>query len=276
MLTSDTANRRVVVTGSSGEIGLNLAAHFAAAGWTVVALDGRPPDRGALGLTLAAHSAAAGWTVCALDVRPPDGDRPSNVIAATCDIAEGAAAAAALGDLSARHGAPDVLVNCAGLIANSPLLKRGAAGWEVHDFALWDAVIAASLTSAFHATAICAKLMLEARRRGVVVNISSVCARGNPGQVAYSAAKAGLNGLTLALAKELGPLGIRVVGLAPGYFDTASTARNVSEARMAKVTAAVPLKRLGRVSEIAEAIDFIVANQYINGTIVELDGGLVV
>jgi 3-oxoacyl-[acyl-carrier protein] reductase len=117
--------------------------------------------------------------------------------------------------------------------------------------------------------------MLEAHKRGVVVNISSVCANGNPGQVAYSAAKAGLNGLTLALAKELGPLGIRVVGLAPGYFDTASTRRHVSEARLTKVTAAVPLKRLGRVSEIAHAIDFIIGNDYLNGTIMELDGGLV-
>ena len=118
--------------------------------------------------------------------------------------------------------------------------------------------------------------MLEARRKGVVVNISSVCASGNPGQVAYSAAKAGLNGLTLALAKELGPLGIRVVGLAPGYFETMSTTQNVSEARLAKVVAAVPLKRLGRVAEIANALDFIIDNDYVNGTIIELDGGLVV
>jgi 3-oxoacyl-[acyl-carrier protein] reductase len=118
--------------------------------------------------------------------------------------------------------------------------------------------------------------MLEAHTKGVVVNISSVCASGNPGQVAYSAAKAGLNGMTLALAKELGPLGIRVVGLAPGYFETASTTRSVSVARLAKVIGAVPLKRLGRVAEIADAIDFIIRNEYLNGTIVELDGGLVV
>lgn len=211
-----------------------------------------------------------------VDLQPPAGALPANVVTAVCDLADGAAATAALGDLSARHGAPAVLVNCAGRIANSPLLTRGSAGWQVHDFALWDAVIASGLTSAFHATAICARLMLEARQTGVVVNISSVCARGNPGQVAYSAAKAGLNGLTLALAKELGPLGIRVAGLAPGYFATSSTTRNVSEARLNKVVAAVPLKRLGRVEEIADAIDFIIGNDYVNGTIVDLDGGLVI
>jgi 3-oxoacyl-[acyl-carrier protein] reductase len=247
-LTSEPAVRRVVITGSSGEIGSHLVTHFADAGWAVLGLDRQPTQT----------------------------DTRSSVISATCDLANGPETTRVLNDLGARYGAPEVLVNCAGRIANSPLLSRGVDGWQVHDFALWNDVIASGLTSAFHATAICARLMLEARRRGVVVNISSVCANGNPGQVAYSAAKAGLNGMTLALAKELGPLGIRVVGLAPGYFETTSTTRNVSEARMAKVTAAVPLKRLGRVSEIAEAIDFIVANEYMNGTIVELDGGLVV
>ena len=238
----------MVITGSSGEIGSHLVAHFA----------------------------AAGWMVLGVDVRPPRAEPQPYIVSVTCDLANGAEATAALNGLSARYGPPDVLVNCAGRVANSPLLKRGTDGWEVHDFALWNGVIESSLTSAFHATAICARLMLEARKKGVVVNISSVCANGNPGQVAYSAAKAGLNGLTLALAKELGPLGIRVVGLAPGYFETTSTTQNVSEARLAKVIGAVPLKRLGRVAEIAHALDFIIGNEYVNGTIVELDGGLVV
>jgi 3-oxoacyl-[acyl-carrier protein] reductase len=237
-----------VITGSSGEIGAHLAAHF---------------ER-------------AGWLVLGVDAQPPRGDLGPNVVAATCNLADGAEAAAALNDLSATYGPPDVLVNCAGRIANSPLVRRGASGWEAHDFLLWAEVIGSSLTSAFHATAICAKLMLEARMRGVIVNISSVCANGNPGQVAYSAAKAGLNGMTLALAKELGPLGIRVAALAPGYFDTSSTRQNVSEARLNKVVASVPLKRLGQVAEIAAAIDFIIDNEYVNGTIVELDGGLVI
>jgi 3-oxoacyl-[acyl-carrier protein] reductase len=248
MLTTESSGRRVLVTGSSGEIGSHLVAHFA----------------------------AAGWTVFGVDVRPPQTTAQASVVSVTCDLADGAAATAALTKLAAQHGPPDVLVNCAGRIANSPLLKRGAEGWEVHDFALWRDVVESGLTSAFHATAICARLMLEARRKGVVVNISSVCANGNPGQVAYSSAKAGLNGMTLALAKELGPLGIRVVGLAPGYFETTSTTQNVSEARLAKVVGAVPLKRLGRVGEIAHALDFIIGNDYVNGTIIDLDGGLVV
>jgi 3-oxoacyl-[acyl-carrier protein] reductase len=215
---------------------------------------------GEIGSHLARHFADAGWRVLGVDRSAP----------AFAD------AGAAIAGLVRQYGAADVLVNCAARIANAPLVTRAAEGWQLHDSSLWDEVIAAGLTSAFHATASCVRHMIEARKKGVVINISSICANGSPGQVAYSAAKAGLNGLTLALAKELGPVGIRVVGLAPGFFDTASTARHVVASKLAKLTAAVPLRRLGRVEEIADAIEFIIRNEYMNGTIVELDGGLVV
>jgi 3-oxoacyl-[acyl-carrier protein] reductase len=244
---SDSSSRLIMITGGVGDIGSHLVAHFAAAGWRVLSVDRREPD-----------------------ARPAAG-----VVHATCDLADPAVAASALDELIRRHGSVDALVNCAGLIANSPFVRRLPDGWQLHDFALWSDVIASGLTTAFHATALCVRGMLEARKKGVVINISSVCAQGNPGQSAYSAAKAGLNGLTLALAKELGPLGIRVVALAPGYFDTSSTARHTPEARLTRLTGAVPLRRLGRVSEIADAIEFIIRNDYVNGTILELDGGLV-
>jgi 3-oxoacyl-[acyl-carrier protein] reductase len=246
-LSSD-ERRTVLITGVAGEIGGYLARHFLERGWTVLGVDARPP---------------AGEALPGTHVRQ-------------VDLTDGPAAALVLGNLTDAHGVADVLVNCAGRIANAPLVGFGAAGWTTHDFSLWQDVIASSLTTAFHATALTVKSMLEARRRGVIVNISSVCAAGSPGQVAYSAAKAGLNGLTLSLAKELGPAGIRVVGLAPGYFDTASTRDNTTPTRLAKVTGAVPLKRLGALGEIGSALDFIVANEYVNGTILELDGGLVI
>ena len=236
-----------MITGGAGDVGGHLVAHFARSGWRVFSVDRREPDA------------------------PP----APGVVHATCDLADAAAAASTLDDLHRQHGAVDALVNCAGLIANSPFVRRLPEGWQGHDFALWSDVIASGLTTAFHATALCVRGMLEAHKKGVVINISSVCAQGNPGQSAYSAAKAGLNGLTLALAKELGPFGIRVVALAPGYFDTSSTARHTPEAKLTRLTGAVPLRRLGQVSEIADGVEFIIRNQYVNGTIVELDGGLV-
>jgi len=239
--------RAVLITGTSGEVGRHLARHFLAQGWTVLGVDkSLPPD-----------------------------ESPPGLVFTQCDLADPTAAMVAVDELLTRQGVVDVLINCAGLIANSPLVRLGPSGWETHDFALWKDVIASGLTTAFHATALTVRHMLEARRKGVIVNLSSVCAAGNPGQVAYSAAKAGLNGLTLALAKELGPLGIRVVGLAPGYLDTRSTRDNVPAARLTRLTGAVPLRRLGLVDEVAAAIDFIIASEYLNGTVIELDGGLV-
>ena len=237
--------RRILITGVSGEIGAHLAAHFAARGWLVMGVDRRAP---------AADAAAA---------------------FAECDLTDGPAAAAAIDALVAAHGVPEVLVNAAGIIANAPLVRLVDGAWITHDFALWRSVVDASLTSAFHATALTVKHMLAARTKGVVINISSVCAKGSPGQVAYSAAKAGVEGMTRALARELGPFGIRVVGLALGYFDTASMRDNVSDARLAKVVGAVPLKRLGALPEIAQAVDHLIDSPYSNGTIAELNGGLV-
>lgn len=240
--------RAVLITGTAGEIGRHLARHYLAGGWTVLGIDKCPP---------------------------PDGG-PPGLVFRQCDLSEAVAAAAAVDDLVAQHGVVDALINCAGRIANSPLVRLGPTGWEVHDPVLWSDVIASGLTTAFHATALTVRHMLAARRKGVVVNVSSVCAAGNPGQVAYSAAKAGLNGFTLALGKELGPLGIRVVGVAPGYLDTRSTRDNVPVGKLTRLIGVVPLRRLGLVEELAATIDFIIATEYVNGTVIELDGGLVV
>ncbi len=238
----------MLITGVSGEIGAHLAQHFLGAGWTVLGLDKIPPAEG-----------------------PPGG-----LVFEQCDLTNAPHAASVLEALTATYGACDVVVNCAGKIANAPLVSLGPEGWNIGDGSLWADVIGSNLTAAFVVTALTVRHMLEARKKGLIVHISSVCAAGNPGQSAYSAAKAGLNGFTLALAKELGPLGIRVVGLAPGYFDTRSTRTHVREAKLTKVIAAVPLKRLGGLDELANAVDFIISNGYVHGTIVELDGGLVI
>lgn len=237
----------MLITGSSGEIGSHLVRHFLRKGWTVIGLD---------------------KAEC---VGPPS----EGLVFRLCDLADGPRTAAVIDELAESVGSPDVLVNCAGRIANAPLVGLGLEGWKVHDFLLWADVIGSTLTSAFHATALVVRHMLVSRKKGVIINISSVCARGNPGQVAYSAAKAGLDGLTRALGRELGPMGLRVVGLAPGYFDTRSMRDNVSPNRLAKVASSIPLKRLGRVDEIADAVDFILANTYLNATVLSLDGGLV-
>jgi 3-oxoacyl-[acyl-carrier protein] reductase len=216
-----------------------------------------------------------GWRVCGVDQRPPANIERTGFMFQECDLSDPADAEKKIEVFHEQCGAFDAIVNCAGLIANSPLISFVEGQLVHHDFALWDRVLSSCLSSAFYVTACTVPRMVSAGKRGVIINISSICSRGNPGQVAYSAAKAGMNGLTAALGKELGPMGIRVVALAPGYFDTASTRDNVPPAKLKETKASVPLKRLGAIEEIASAVRFILANQYVNATVVELHGGLV-
>lgn len=216
-----------------------------------------------------------GWIVCGLDQRSPANIDRAGFSFQKCDLSDAADAEKKIEGFHERFGAFDAVINCAGLIANAPLISFVEGRLVHHDFELWDRVLSSCLSSAFYVTACTVPRMVSSGKKGVIVNISSICSHGNPGQAAYSTAKAGLNGLTAALAKELGPMGIRVVALAPGYFDTASTRDNVPAAKLKEIEASVPLKRLGTIDEVASAVRFILANQYVNATVIELDGGLV-
>jgi 3-oxoacyl-[acyl-carrier protein] reductase len=230
---------------------------------------------GAIGGHLVDEFLDDGWVVCGLDrVCPPLPGR-ERFSFQECDLSNGADTEHKIDLFQDRFGAFDGVINCAALIANSPLLSLAEGRLVHHDFKLWDAVLSSCLSSVFYVTACTVPKMVGARKKGVIINISSICSRGNPGQAAYSAAKGGLNSLTMALAKELGPMGIRVVAVAPGYFDTTSTRKNVAASKLDEITRSIPLKRLGKIEEVAAAVKFILANDYVNGTVIELDGGLV-
>jgi 3-oxoacyl-[acyl-carrier protein] reductase len=172
-------------------------------------------------------------------------------------------------------GPADVLVNNAGILHSEPLVRLTESGLERHDVASWARVLAADLSSVFYVTACVVETMVKTRTAGVVVNISSIAASGNAGQSAYSAAKAGVNALTATWAKELGPLGIRVAAVAPGFSDTVSTKRALSESLLEETVKRVPVRRLGRPEEIAEGVLAVIENDFVNGKVFELDGGLV-
>ena len=230
---------------------------------------------GEIGAYLVDELIKEGRTVCGLDLRSPANVERPGFSFQQCDLSDAADAEKKIEVFHERFGAFDAVINCAGLIANAPLISFVEGRLTHHDFALWDRVLSSCLSSAFFVTACTVPKMVSSRKKGVIINISSICGRGNAGQAAYSAAKAGLNGLTAALAKELGPTGVRVVALAPGYFDTASTREHVSAAKLKEIKGAVPLKRLGKIEEISSTVKFVLANQYVNGTVIELDGGLV-
>jgi len=193
-----------------------------------------------------------------------------------CDVSNFEQVSSSIGRYHERFGAADILINNAGILYNAPLVKITPAGVEQHDVTMWTKVLAADLNSVFFMTACVVGRMIATRTKGVVVNISSVSAAGNAGQSAYSAAKAGVNALTAVWAKELSPLGIRVVAVAPGFTDTESTKEILSEAMQRETIKRIPLKRLGRPEEIADGVLSVIENDFFNGKVFELDGGLII
>jgi 3-oxoacyl-[acyl-carrier protein] reductase len=168
----------------------------------------------------------------------------------------------------------DALVNNAGIVKDGLLVK--AANGKVTQtlpLAHWQAVIDVNLTGSFLCGREAAARIIEAGEGGVIVNISSVSRHGNAGQTNYSASKAGVVAMTQVWAKELARYGIRTGAVAPGYTRTDILSGMRPEV-LDKVTAPVPLKRLGEVQEIAAAVVFILENDYFTGRCVDVDGGL--
>lgn len=171
---------------------------------------------------------------------------------------------------------PDVLINNAGVIHSEPLVNMLLRGDRVHSRESWRQVMAADLDSVFFVTSRVVDHMLAKRRKGVVISISSISANGNPGQSAYSAAKAGVNALTRTWAKELGGMGLRFAAIAPGFIDTPSTRAALSETAVTRLQQQIPLRRLGELESIFLAARHIIENDYLTGTVLEVDGGLVI
>jgi NAD(P)-dependent dehydrogenase (short-subunit alcohol dehydrogenase family) len=165
----------------------------------------------------------------------------------------------------------DVLINCAGIAQNSLLVRTSPT--------LLDEVVRTNLGAVM--LGVRALLKSKKLRRDedddwnpVVINLASLLAlKGGRGAVAYSASKAGILGLTHALCAELGPLGIRVNAIVPGYVETDMT-KDLSAAARDEILDTIPLKRFGTPAEIAEAALFLATNQYANNCVMNLDGGL--
>ncbi|MEY2518432.1 MAG: 3-oxoacyl-[acyl-carrier protein] reductase [Verrucomicrobiota bacterium] len=193
-----------------------------------------------------------------------------------CDVTDPRAVAGAVAALESDGFALDVLVNNAGFVHSAPLINLLEKNERVHSAEDWQQVLAANLSSVFYVTGPVVSHMLKSRTKGVVISMSSISARGNAGQSAYSAAKAGVNALTRTWAKELGGLGLRFVSIAPGFMDTPSTREALSDAHLTKLKGQIPLRRLGEVEHVYQTVRFIAENDYINGTVIEIDGGLVI
>jgi 3-oxoacyl-[acyl-carrier protein] reductase len=240
------AVRIALVTGASRGIGAAIAQELAARGYRVIGTATTEAGAEKISAALAAHAGCRG---------------------AALDVNDAAAAEALIESIVKEHGALHVLVNNAGITRDQLAMRMKDDDW--------DAVLDTNLKAVFRMSRAVMRPMMK-QRQGRIINITSVVgASGNPGQANYAAAKAGVAGMTRALARELGSRNITVNCVAPGFIDTDMT-RALPEAARDALLGNIALGRLGRPEEIAGAVAFLAspAAAYVTGTTLHVNGGM--
>ena len=191
-----------------------------------------------------------------------------------CDISEEEAVDEVFTQIAKQNGRLDAVVNNAGITRDALLLKVTAGAVERRmSLEDWQQVINVNLTGTFLCGRAAATEMVKAGNGGCIINISSISRHGNVGQTNYTASKAGVAAMTVTWAKELARQGIRCAAIAPGYINT-EMVLNMKPEALEKIAAGIPVRRLGQPNEIAQTVEFILENDYVNGRIIEVDGGL--
>ena len=246
--------RVALVTGASSGLGYAVTRRFAEAGVSIVAM---ARDKGRLDVLKSIVE-------------------PERLLIFAGSVAEEADVAAVLEKANERFGDIHIVVNCAGVAATAKTVsKAGPCPLE-----LWNKVIATNLTGTFNVIRLAASRMVanapdEEGERGVIITTSSGAAwQGQIGQAAYSASKAGVMGLTLPVARDLAPHGVRVVDVAPGLFETAMVDGIPQQALQATIDRIMLFpRRMGRAHEYAALVQTVVENNYLNATTISLDAG---
>ncbi|MFF5931779.1 3-oxoacyl-ACP reductase FabG [Streptomyces hydrogenans] len=249
---STTEQRVAVVTGAARGIGTATAIRLAAEGRAVAVLD---LDEAACKDTVEKITAAGG-----------------RALAVGCDVSDGAQVEAAIARVAEELGAPTILVNNAGVLRDNLLFKMSEADWDL--------VMNVHLKGAFLMAKACQKHMVDAGF-GRIVSLSSSSALGNRGQANYAAVKAGLQGFTKTLAKELGKFGITANAVAPGFIVTEMTAQTAERVGMgfedfqAAAASMIPVQRVGRPEDVANAIAFFAGDDagFVSGQVMYVAGG---
>ncbi|MBL4954516.1 3-oxoacyl-ACP reductase FabG [Neobacillus sp. OS1-32] len=236
-----------IITGAAGGIGFAAAEIFAREGAKVAMADFNVEQ----GEELARGLQEKGYDVSFFQVNVADRESVDEMVT----------------NVLSAYGKIDILVNNAGITRDAMLAKLSTADFQK--------VLDVNLTGVFHCTQAVLPAML-ANGRGRIINTSSVSGvYGNVGQTNYAATKAGVVGMTKTWAKELGRKGINVNAVAPGFIETGMTAK-VPEKVMAQMLQMVPLARLGKPEDIANAYLFLASDEanYVNGTVLHVDGGI--
>jgi 3-oxoacyl-[acyl-carrier protein] reductase len=239
------AGEVALVTGASRGIGRAIAEALAAAGATVIGTATTPEGAAAIGERLAARGGRG----------------------AVLDVGDAAAVEALVEDITRTHGKLSVLVNNAGITRDTLAMRMKDDDWA--------AVIDTNLSAVFRLARAVMRGMMKARQ-GRIINVTSVVgSSGNAGQANYAAAKAGVAGMSRALARELGSRGITVNCVAPGFIDTDMT-RALNEQQTQTLLGQIPLGRLGQPDDVAAAVVFLAsaAGAYVSGATLHVNGGM--
>lgn len=250
----DLKDKVIAVTGGGQGLGLSMALVLAAKGAKMALIDlNQEKLDEAVALCKAAGGDANAY-IC--NVAKED-----NVIATFDQIVE---------DFGRFNG----VINNAGILRDGLMLKvKDGEIVKKMSLAEWQAVIDVNLTGVFLCGREAAERMIKLGEEGVIINMSSIARAGNMGQSNYSAAKAAVAALTVTWAKELARYNIRSMGIAPGFIATDMVASMKPEA-LEKMTAGIPLKRLGLPEEIGHTCAYIFENDYLSGRVIEMDGAL--
>jgi 3-oxoacyl-[acyl-carrier protein] reductase len=250
----DVSKKTIVVTGAGRGIGRSIALALAQKGADIALFDLNSDD---LGQT---RDLCAAYGIRCRSYR--------------INVTDESEVSASMARVVVDFGRLDGLVNNAGIVRDALLVKvKDGAVVARMTLDQWNAVINVNLSAVFLCAREAAAQMIELGNGGVIINISSISRAGNAGQTNYSAAKAGVESMGVVWAKELARYGIRVASVAPGFTRTDILAAMRPDV-LERLTAPVPLKRLGKPEEIAHAVQFIFENDFFTGRCIDIDGGL--
>lgn len=245
----ENVEKAALVTGASRGIGRAIALRLAQEGYAVaINYAGAPTE--------------------AEEVKHTIGEMGGRALLIHCDVSKAEDVSAMFDTIKAEFGRLDVLVNNAGITRDSLMVRLKEENW--------DAVIDTDMKSIFLTMKAAAPIMMK-QRKGAIVNIASVVGiTGNVGQLNYSAAKAGVIGMTKTAAKELASRGVRVNAVAPGFIATAMT-EVLPEKVKEDMIHSIPLGRMGQAEDVAKAVCFLASDEaaYITGQVLKVDGGMV-
>ena len=244
----------IVVTGGASGIGLAFAKHLQGLSAHVWVLD---KDRSALD-----------------SVAQQLAEDSGHLKFMYCDVGEESQVVNTIREIELESlGGIDVLINNAAVLKDQALISVLRRNIKKHSLADWQETLRSNLTGPFLMAREVAEAIIRGNRSGLIVNISSISRKGNAGQSAYSASKAGMDALTVTWSQELANYRIRVVGIAPGFVDTPMT-RRIPALFLETIRNKSPLRRFGTLDEFGHTIQYVIENDYLHGKVLELDGGL--